>query len=87
MPGLRETLTVLMLIQVVVLVPLMWGEPAAEVHRAVAGLLVCYLLEDLAVGFSGFKSKAFSRAPARIALYALQPVIAIAYGLLRNLAR
>jgi hypothetical protein len=87
MAGLRETLTVLLLIQVIVLVPLMWGEPTAEAHRVVLGILVCYVLQDFAVGFLGFKLKAFSRVPARIALYALQPVIAIAYGLLSNLAR
>jgi hypothetical protein len=87
MLGLRETLTVLVLIQAIILVPLMWGEPATEMHKVVAGLLACYLLQDLAVGFFGFKSKAFSRAPTRIALYALQPLLAIAYGILRNMAR
>jgi len=82
-----EPCLVTVCIQAITLLGLAFGEYPQGYWHAVGGLMVCYTLVDIAVLFYGSRSDILWHPVARAALYFLQLLLCIGYGVFCSFIR
>jgi|GEM_PF-2145694 hypothetical protein len=76
----RETLLVTVVIQLLIIAGLSFGEYPEGRFSPIGGLIACYIAVDIGVHVIGSATGILSRLWARVFVYLLPLVVCIAYG-------